>query len=69
VLPTAGVAQPKNAGEWLERMAKSARELPYTGVYVHQTTDGSATSRITHVVDKQGNEKKSSKCLTGRFLR
>jgi sigma-E factor negative regulatory protein RseB len=65
VLPTATVAQSKNAGEWLERMAKSARELPYTGVYVHQTTDGSATSRITHVADKQGNEHEKLEMLDG----
>ncbi len=64
-LSTLAVAQPKNVNEWLDRMAKSARELPYTGVYVHQTTDGSTTSRVTHLVDKQGNEHEKLEMLDG----
>jgi sigma-E factor negative regulatory protein RseB len=58
----------KNAIEWLDRMAKSARELPYTGVFVHQTSDGSTTSRITHLVDKQGNEHEKLEMLDGPLM-
>ena len=61
-------AQPKDVNEWLERLSKSARELPYTGVFVHQTTDGSTTSRITHLVDKQGNEHEKLEMLDGPLL-
>lgn len=66
--PTAVVAQPKNAEEWLERISKSARELPYTGVYLHQTPEGSNASRITHLVDKQGNEHEKLEMLDGPLL-
>jgi len=55
----------KKATEWLERIAKSARELSYTGVFVHQTSDGSNTSRITHMLDRQGNEHEKIETLDG----
>ncbi len=55
----------KKAVDWLDRIAKSARELPYTGVFVHQTTEGTATSRITHLVDRQGNEHEKLEMLDG----
>jgi sigma-E factor negative regulatory protein RseB len=58
-------AQTKKAVDWLDRIAKSARELPYTGVFVHQTTDGATTSRITHLVDRQGNEHEKLEMLDG----
>ncbi len=63
---SAGIAaQPKNSAEWLERIARSARELRYTGVFVHQTSDGSVTTRITHMVDGQGNEHEKLEMLDG----
>jgi len=55
----------KRAVDWLDRIAKSARELPYTGVFVHQTTEGATTSRITHLVDRQGNEHEKLEMLDG----
>jgi len=61
-------AQTKNVSEWLERMSKSARELPYTGVFVHQTSEGTTTSRVTHLVDKQGNEHEKLEMLDGPLL-
>jgi sigma-E factor negative regulatory protein RseB len=55
----------KKAVDWLDRIAKSARELPYTGVFVHQTTEGATTSRITHLLDRQGNEHEKLEMLDG----
>lgn len=55
----------KKAADWLDRIAKSARELPYTGVFVHQTTEGATTSRITHLLDRQGNEHEKLEMLDG----
>ncbi len=54
-----------NGGEWLDRIAKSARELPYTGVFIQQTADGVSTSRITHLVDRQGVELEKLEMLDG----
>jgi sigma-E factor negative regulatory protein RseB len=51
--------------DWLDRISKSARELPYTGVFVHQTVDGATTQRITHVVDKNGVEHEKLEMLDG----
>jgi sigma-E factor negative regulatory protein RseB len=34
-------------------------------VYVHQTAEGSTTSRVTHLVDKQGNEHEKLEMLDG----
>ena len=51
--------------EWLDRMVKSARELPYTGVFIQQTADGVSTSRITHLVDRQGVELEKLEMLDG----
>lgn len=67
-MATASAAPPKNPNDWLERIAKSARELPYTGVFVHQTTDGSTTTRITHLVDRQGNEHEKLEMLDGPLM-
>ena len=50
---------------WLDRIAKSARELPYTGVFIQQTADGMSTSRITHLVDRQGVELEKLEMLDG----
>ncbi len=61
-------APPKNPSEWLERIARSARELPYTGVFIHQTSDGSTTTRITHLVDRQGNEHERLEMMDGPVM-
>jgi sigma-E factor negative regulatory protein RseB len=53
------------AMEWLARIVKAARESPYSGVLVHQTADNSATSRITHLVDKHGVEHEKIEALDG----
>lgn len=53
------------AVEWLDRISRSARELPYTGIFVHQTAEGASTSRITHLVDRQGVELEKLELLDG----
>jgi sigma-E factor negative regulatory protein RseB len=60
-----GTAPQLNGGEWLDRIAKSARELPYTGVFIQQTADGVSSSRITHLVDRQGVELEKLEMLDG----
>ncbi len=55
----------REAVEWLERISKAARDLPYTGVFVHQTMDNSSTSRVTHLVDRQGVEHEKIEALDG----
>lgn len=61
-------AQPKTPSEWLDRISRSARELPYSGVFVHATLEGSTASRITHLVDKLGNEHEKLEMLDGPML-
>lgn len=61
-------ASNKKAVAWLDRISQSARELPYTGVFVHQTADGSTTSRITHLVDREGNEHEKLEMLDGPLM-
>ena len=51
--------------DWLMRISRSARELPYSGVFVHQTAEGASTSRITHLVDKQGVEHEKLELMDG----
>ena len=51
--------------DWLDRIARSARELPYSGVFVHQTADGASTSRIAHLVDRQGVEHEKLELMDG----
>ena len=58
-------AQSEQALEWLDRISRSARELPYTGVFVHQTAEGASTSRVTHLVDKQGIEHEKLELMDG----
>lgn len=60
-----GPPQAELALDWLDRIGKSARELPYAGVFVHQTADKSSTSRITHLVDKAGVEHEKVESLDG----
>jgi|GEM_PF-312146 len=56
---------PSEGTEWIDRIAKSARELPYTGVFIQQTADGMSTSRITHLVDRNGVELEKLEMLDG----
>ncbi|MEO8384577.1 MAG: MucB/RseB C-terminal domain-containing protein [Betaproteobacteria bacterium] len=56
---------PSEGAEWIDRIAKSARELPYTGVFIQQTADGMSTSRITHLVDRHGVELEKLEMLDG----
>lgn len=51
--------------EWLDKISRSARELPYAGVYVHQTAEGANTTRIAHMVDKQGVEHEKIELMDG----
>ncbi len=67
-LPPAALVQQKAdaiALEWLDRISRSARELPYSGVFVHQTAEGASTSRIAHLVDKQGVEHEKLELMDG----
>src|SRR6476659_624397 len=43
---------------WLERIAKVARQLNYTGTFVYQHGDQVETSRITHYFDRTGEYEK-----------
>ena len=56
---------PSEGAEWIDRIVKSARELPYTGVFIQQTADGMSTSRITHLVDRRGVELEKLEMLDG----
>jgi sigma-E factor negative regulatory protein RseB len=60
-----GPAKSDPAMDLIDRIAKSARELPFQGVYVHQTPDRTSTSRVTHVVDKFGVEHEKIESLDG----
>ena len=57
--------QSEVALDWLDRISRSSRELPYTGIFVHQTAEGASTSRITHLVDKQGVEHEKLELMDG----
>ena len=59
------VSGPLDGSEWLDRIAKSAKELPYTGVFIQQTADGLNTSRITNLVDRRGVELEKLEMLDG----
>ena len=54
-----------DALEWLERISRAGREIPYTGVFVHSTPENSESKRITHLVDKQGVEHEKIESLDG----
>src|SRR4051795_4354278 len=43
---------------WLERIAKAARQLNYSGTFVYQHGDQVETSRITHYYDRTGEYEK-----------
>ena len=65
VSSTVALAGSNDAADWLERISRSARELPYSGVFIHQTADTSTLSRITHMVDRQGVEREKLESLDG----
>jgi sigma-E factor negative regulatory protein RseB len=58
-------ARSELAIEWLDRISRSARELPYTGVFVHQTAEGASSTRITHLMDRQGVEHEKIEPMDG----
>lgn len=64
-LPNYSALRNDLAVDWLDRISRSARELAYTGVFVHQTADGASTSRITHLVDKRGVEHEKLELMDG----
>src|SRR5689334_22850938 len=43
---------------WLERIARAARQLNYSGTFVYQHGDQVETSRITHYFDRTGEYEK-----------
>lgn len=51
-------AERAEATQWLGKIARSARELNYTGTFVYQHGEKVETSRITHVVDRSGEYEK-----------
>jgi sigma-E factor negative regulatory protein RseB len=57
-----------DALEWLERISRAGREMPYMGVFVHSTPENSTTSRVTHLVDKQGVEHEKIESLDGPLM-
>ena len=59
--PYANPLRDELAVDWLDRISRSAKELPYSGVFVHQTAEGASTSRITHLVDKQGGRARKTR--------
>jgi sigma-E factor negative regulatory protein RseB len=43
---------------WLQKIAQAARELNYRGTFVYQHGDHAETSRITHLVDRSGEQER-----------
>ncbi|MBA2690139.1 MAG: MucB/RseB C-terminal domain-containing protein [Burkholderiales bacterium] len=56
--PKARDARPLDAIGWLHWMAKSAAEASFSGTYIHQYGNRMETSRVTHVVDHEGEHEK-----------
>lgn len=50
--------QQGDALAWLQKMAVAARKLNYTGTFTYQSDGGSETSRITHLVDVDGEQER-----------
>jgi sigma-E factor negative regulatory protein RseB len=44
----------EQAAAWLEKIAKAARQLNYSGTFVYQHGEQVETSRISHFVDRSG---------------
>ncbi|MEP7156804.1 MAG: MucB/RseB C-terminal domain-containing protein [Betaproteobacteria bacterium] len=66
-MPPSSALQKSDAAalEWVDKISRSARELPYSGVFVHQTAEGATTTRIAHMVDKQGVEHEKLELMDG----
>ena len=47
-----------DALSWLQKMATAAQKLNYTGTFTYQSGGNSETSRITHLVDANGEQEK-----------
>jgi sigma-E factor negative regulatory protein RseB len=43
---------------WLQKIAQAARELNYRGIFVYQHGDLAESSRITHLVDRNGEQER-----------
>lgn len=50
--------QQGDALAWLQKMAAAAQQRNYTGVFTYQNGTSSETSRITHLVDADGEQEK-----------
>lgn len=58
---TAVAGEPVEQAEalaWLQKIAEAARQLNYRGTFVYQHGDHAETSRITHLVDRNGEQEK-----------
>ena len=54
----ADAVEQADALAWLQKIAQAARELNYRGTFVYQHGDHAETSRITHLVDRSGEQEK-----------
>jgi sigma-E factor negative regulatory protein RseB len=54
----ADASEQAEALAWLQKIAQAARELNYRGTFVYQHGDHAETSRITHLVDANGEQEK-----------
>lgn len=43
---------------WLQKMATAAQKLNYTGIFTYQSGGSAETSRITHLVDAEGEHER-----------
>lgn len=50
--------RPQDALGWLNWMAKSPMETAFSGSYIHHYGSSMATSRVTHMVDQEGEHEK-----------
>jgi len=48
----------QDAVNWLNRIAGSATEKTFSGIYIHQYGSRMETSRVTHMVDDSGEQEK-----------
>ncbi len=64
VAPAWAQTVPEDAANLLQRIETAARELSYSGVFVHSTPDHSTASRIVHVSDR-GEEWEQVESLDG----
>ncbi len=58
---------PPDAAEWLVKAIKSAHDLPYQGVFVHQTAENTSISRIAHRMEA-GVEHEKIEALNGPMM-